>query len=134
MPDHIIHLIGGVDDETATVTTKECGDTCHIAFQYRDKIIEASAADYFDAFCQIRLRLESERLIPFCYGASLNVFPSGMSRSMALGLSAYRLTTGNQALTKDLVNIFDSGHDVIPASVANQKQHFNDWIQSLKAK
>jgi hypothetical protein len=133
MPEHTIHLIGGEDDETATLTTEDRDEVCHITFRYRDRIIEASAEDYFDAFCQIRLQLEPERLIPFCYGASLNVFPSGMSRSMGSGLEAYRLTKGSQALTKDLVGIFDSGPDVIPASVANQKEHFNDWIQSLKA-
>jgi hypothetical protein len=133
MSDHIIHLIGGEDDETATLTTEDRDEICHISFRYRDRIIEASAADYFDAFCQIRLQLEPERLIPFCYGASLNVYPSGMARNMGSGLSAYRLTTGRQALTKDLVGIFDTGHDVIPASVANQKEHYNDWIHSLKA-
>ena len=31
--------------------------------------MEASATDYFEAFSQIRVRLERERLIPFCYGA-----------------------------------------------------------------
>jgi hypothetical protein len=133
MSDHIIHLIGGVDDETGTLTTEDRDDLCHISFHYRDRIIEASADDYFEAFCRIRLQLEPERLIPFCYGASLHVFPSGMSRGMGSGLKAYRLTPGRQALTKDLVSIFDSGHDVIPASVANQKEHYNDWIRSLKA-
>ena len=133
MPEFTIHLIGGGDDEAATLTTEDRGELCHISFRYRDRVIEASAEDFFDALCQIRLQLEPERLIPFCYGASLNVFPSGMSRSMGAGMKAYRLTTGRQALTKDLVSIFDSGPDVIPASVANQKEHFNDWIQSLKA-
>jgi len=133
MTEHIIHLIGGENDETATLTTKERGDFCHIVFRYRDSVIEASAGDYFEAFGQIRLQLEPERLIPFCYGASLNVFPSGMSRSMGLGLKAYRLTPQRQALSSDLVDIFDSGFDVIPASVASQKEYFHDWIQSLKA-
>ena len=134
MSEHTIHLTGGEDDEAATLTTEDRDDLSHITFKYRDRIIESNAADYFEAFCQIRLQLESERLIPFCYGASLNVFPSSMSRNMGPGLSAYRLTAARQALTKDLVNIFDSGPDVIPASVANQEQNFTDWIQSLKAK
>ena len=56
-----------------------------------------------------------------------------MARNMGSGLLAYRLTPGRQALTKDLVGIFDTGHDVIPATVANQKEHYNDWIRSLKA-
>lgn len=133
MREYTIHLIGGENDEKATITTEERDRDCHIMFRYQDRLIEVSATDYFDAFCQIRLQLESERLMPVCYGASLNVFPSRMSRSMGSGLKAYRLTTGRQALTKDLVNIFDSGPDVVPASVANQKEHFNAWIHSLKA-
>ena len=133
MSEHRIYLIGGEDDEVATLTTENRGGVCHITFRYRGRVIEASADDYFDALRQIRLNLDTERLIPFCYGASLNVFPSGMSRSMGSGLKAYRLTVGHPALTKDLVSIFDSGHDVIPASVANQKQYFDDWIQSFKS-
>lgn len=133
MSDHTIHLIGGKDDEVATLTTEPRDGLCLITFRYRDRIIEASATDYFEAFAQIRLQLEPERLIPFCYGASLNVFPSGMARDMGSGLSAYRLTIGRRASRDDLVRIFDSGHDVIPSSVANQKQHYDDWIQSPKA-
>jgi hypothetical protein len=132
MPEHSIHLVGGEADKTATLTTEERGGLCHIFFRYRNRLIEACATDYFDAFRQIRLQLEPERLIPFCYGASLNVFPSGMARDMGSGLKAYRLTIGQKALTKELVSIFDSGHDVVPASVANQEEYFNDWIQSLK--
>ncbi|HEX8310775.1 MAG TPA: hypothetical protein VF614_05615 [Chthoniobacteraceae bacterium] len=132
MSDHTIHLIGGEDDETATLTTEPRDGRCHITFRYRDRIIEASATDYFEAFSQIRLQLEPERLIPLCYGASLNVFPSGMARDMGSGLSAYRLTIGRRASRDDLVRIFDSGLDVVPASVVNQKQHYDDWIQSPK--
>jgi hypothetical protein len=132
MSVHRVHLIGSKNDEVATLTTEDCGEDCHLSFCFRDRIIGASAADYFEAFSQIRMQLEPERLIPFCYGASLNVFPSGLSRKTGSGLSAYRLILGRQALAKDLVSIFDSGHDVMPASVADQKQYFNDWLQSLK--
>jgi len=133
MSQHLIHLIGGTDDETATLTADERDEVCHITFEYRGRSISASAEDFFDALSQVRIQLEPERLIPFCYGASLNVFPSGMSRSMGSGLKAYRLTMGRQALAKDQVLIFDSGADVIPASVARQKEFFDDWIKSLKA-
>ena len=133
MSDHTIHLIGGEDDEAATLTTGPRDGLCHITFRYRGRVIETSARDYFDAFCQVRLQLEPERLIPFCYGASLNVFPSGMARDMGSGLSAYRLTVGHTPAKDALVGIFDSGPDVIPASVANQKEFFNDWLKSPKA-
>jgi hypothetical protein len=133
MSDHTIHLliIGGEDDETAVLTTEPRDGRCHITFRFRDRVIEASATDYFKAFSQIRLQLEPDGLIPFCYGASLDIFPSGMGRDMGSGLVAYRITIGRTPDT--LVRIFDTGPDVIPASVANQKQHFDDWLNSPRA-
>jgi len=96
-------------------------------------VIEADATDYFEAFCQIRLQLEPEKLVPFCYGASRNVYPSGMGRDMGKGLKAYRVTPGKPATMKDLVNIFDQGPDVVPASVADQKKYWEDWWESVRA-
>jgi hypothetical protein len=133
MSQHLVHLIGGSDNETATVVTDERDHVCHITFQYRGRSISVSAADFFDALSQILIQLEPERLMLFCYGASLNVFPSGMSRSMGAGLKAYRLIMGRQTRSQDLVFIFDSGPDVIPSSVARQREYFDDWIASLKA-
>ena len=133
MSQHLVHLIGGGDEETATITADERNGVCHIEFEYRGRSVSASAEDFFDALAIIRTQLEPERLIPFCYGASLNVFPSGMSRSMGSGLKAYRLTMGHPTVRKDLVFIFDSGPDVIPASVASQKEYHDDWIESFKA-
>jgi len=131
MSDHAVYLIGGDDDEMGSITYGHEEGVCKIAFYYRDRTIEASASDYFDAFSLIRTQIEQEGLIPFCYGASLNVFPSGMCRDMGSGLSAYRLTNGQAPERADLVNIFDSGHDVIPASVKNQKAFYSAWLQSM---
>src|SRR5688572_28209767 len=93
---HTLNLIGGNDEETAILSAFPKDGLCHIQFQYRGKSIEAASRDYFDAFTEIRLQLEKDELIPFCYGASLNVFPSGMCRDMGAGLTAYRLTIGKK--------------------------------------
>lgn len=132
MSDHTIPLIGGRENEAALLSASEIDEHYRVILSYRDSVVEAEDSDYFRAFCQLRLRLEGERLIPFCYGASLNVYPSGMSRSMGGGIKAYRLTPKRQARIADLVHIFDSGADVIPSSVANQKEFFDEWIKSLK--
>ena len=126
-----IYLIGGRDDETAIFALDEGDDGCELSCSYRGKVILVEADDYFDALCEIRQRLASEGLIPFCYGASLNVYPSGMSRSMGGGLKAYRLTSGRQALMADIVEIFAEGPDIIPASVELQKKFFEEWLRSL---
>ena len=133
MSDHIVHLIGSSNDETATITAEPVGDLCRITFRYRDKMLQADATDYFEALCKIRKQLANERLIPFCYGASLNVYPSGMCRDMSAGMTAYRLTLGKKPSRGDLVRIFDEGADVIPVSVTLQKEHFDDWLKSTVA-
>ncbi|MDP9126388.1 MAG: hypothetical protein M3N82_17620 [Pseudomonadota bacterium] len=132
MEVHNIYLIGGEDDEAAEFIQSEREGRCSLACTYRGKHIEASADDFFEALCELRLHLEADGLIPFCYGASLNVFPSAMSRQMSSGLAAYRTTFGKQALRSDLVQIFAEGHDVIPASVENQRKFFDDWLKSLR--
>ena len=129
MKEHQIYLIGGGDDESGILTPDRRGDECCLSFLFRGKRIDASADDFFDAFCGIRHLLEADSLIPFCYGASLNVYPSRMSRQMASGTVAYVLTFGKSA--ENRVHIFDSGPDVTPASVANQKSFYADWVASL---
>ena len=132
MSDHTVHLIGGEDDEIATLSAAPREGLCHISFHYRGQTIEAAATDYFQAFSQIRVRLEQERLIPFCYGASLDVFPSGMCRDMSAGMKAYRLKPGLKPELSDLVHIFDAGPDVIPAFVSRQREYFDEWLASKK--
>ena len=51
----------------------------------------ATASDYFDAFCAIRRELEVQGILPLCYGASRNVYPSGMCRDMGRGLTGYKM-------------------------------------------
>jgi hypothetical protein len=91
-------------------------------------VIEAEESDYFEAFCQIRLELEKEGIIPFCYGASLNVYPSGMGRDMGAGLKAYKMEMGRHARIKDLVEIFGVGPDIKPASVQSQREFWEEWL------
>ena len=132
MTAHRIHLIGGEDEELAEFVENEHDDLCALICRYRGKEIEAQAEDFFEALCEVRLKLEVEGLIPFCYGASLNVYPSAMSRQMSLGKAAYRMTLGKQALRSDMVQLFAEGPDVIPAPVARQREFFQSWLQSLQ--
>jgi hypothetical protein len=82
----------------------------------------AEADDCFEAFCAIRRTLEADQIFPHCSGAVMNVFPSGMSRSMVAGMKGYRLTLGKQALMKDLVGIFDAEAKALPTTVAEQDE------------
>jgi len=126
-------LIGGDDDETARFTLFDDRMHCRLRCDYLDKTAESTATDFFQALCDIRGLLAGDRLIPFCYGASLNVYPSRMARDMGRGLKAYRLVKGRHARMDDLVEIFTEGPDVIPASVDAQEQFYRDWLAALRS-
>jgi hypothetical protein len=92
----------------------------------------AIAEDYFQALVDIRHELEKTGRRLLIQGASLKVYPSPMSRSMGAGLRAYKLTMGQPARTADLVNIFESGPDLEPCTVAEQEEFYRAWLESLK--
>ena len=129
---HEITLIGGEDGDKALFTTHEDGELAGLTCSYCGRTIQAEASDFFDALCQVRRRLAFERLVPFCYGASLNVYPSRMARDMGQGLKAYRLTKGQAGRMNDLVGIFEAGPDVRPASVEAQEAFWREWLASLR--
>lgn len=87
-------------------------------------------ADYFASLALVRRDLEAEGWLLGCYGASKNVYPSGMCRDMGGGLSAYKLQLGQRARTMDLVDIFDTGPDVEPATVDDQADFNRRWLAS----
>jgi hypothetical protein len=107
--------------------------SCRISTAILGKQISCSDRDFFEAFCRVRERLESDGLIPLCYGASKNVFPSGMLRDMANGLRAYRLIMGQCTRRGDGVSIFDIGPDVEPVSVQDQAEFYRQWLESPKS-
>ncbi len=51
---------------------------------------------------------------------------------MAGGLLAYELKLGEQALKKDIVNIFDHDEADIVGSPEDQADFFKKWLGSLK--
>jgi hypothetical protein len=128
-----VRLVGGSDGERATFEVNDVDNRCLLTCRYRGKTISSEAADFFDALISIRRQLQRDGLIPYCYGASLSVFPSGMARDMARGLAAYKLTPGKHANRADLVEIFDEGADVVPTDVDAQEQFFRDWLGSPRS-
>lgn len=131
MAEHAIFVIGGDDDERIQLVAENIGQTCRITCRVRGETFTADEGDFFEALSTVRRRaLEPKGLIPFCYGASLNVWPSGMARDMGQGLSAYKMKMGVPAT--ELVGIFDQGTDVIPSSVEQQAEFAKEWIGSFR--
>ena len=106
-------------------------DSIRLVLELGSEVLTSIADDCFEAFCGIRTQLEERRIHPQCAGSIRSVFPSGMSRSMGNGLTAYRLSIGHQALTKDLVGIFDDANGLPPSTVKEQEAFFDHWVDSL---
>lgn len=131
MSEHSLFVIGDNDDEQISLVCSDVGNSCCLVCTVRGETHIVDERDFFEALLVIRRRaLEPKGLIPFCYGASLKVWPSGMARDMGRGLKAYKTEIGAQA--GELVGIFDSGPDIIPAQVSAQEEYHRDWIASLR--
>ena len=104
---------------------------CALTLSFDNTVLRGSAFDFFEALCQIREQLVALKLAPLCYGASLNVYPSGMMRDMGMGLSAYKQTIGEKATRESAVRIFDTGPDIEPSTVADQKAFHENWRKSF---
>jgi len=100
---------------------------CTLILRYEEGEIVAVEDDYFEAMCTIRKQLEPDGIVPVCYGASRNCFPSAMSRDMGQGILVYNMTMGIHATREDLVTIFKSGDDVDPVTVEEQVAFFDEW-------
>jgi hypothetical protein len=116
---------------SGTFTTSEDEDFCLLILDYDDCKLESEEDDFFDALCTIRNHLEQRGLVPLCYGASINVYPSGMGRDMGSGLKAYKMQRGKQA--RDLVHIFATGPDIVPSTVEEQREFFEEWLSALRS-
>jgi hypothetical protein len=107
-------------------------DQVRLDLHFAGEVITATADTFFDALADIRNVLEARGLRPRCLGASRNVYPSPMIRSMGCGDRAYRLKPGHQAKLEDIVEIFATDQEITPVSVEEQRQFYGEWLESLK--
>ncbi|WP_136616307.1 MULTISPECIES: hypothetical protein [Mesorhizobium] len=128
-----VFLVGGGtgEEEVAMFTLHVDGAVCSLTCGYRDRVIKAEEEDFFEALFQIRLRLEVDGLLPFCYGASANVYPENTVMEKSRGLIACKVKMGQLPQKTDLVDIFDDGVDVIPVFVRTQQEFWEEWLASL---
>ena len=115
----------------AEVTLLDEGEDCTLELRFDGECLSATDEDFFDAFAQIRKVLWERGIVPLCYGASRDVFPSAMARSMGGGVKAYRRTLGAHSRLEDLVFIFDGGPDIEPVSPEEQEEFYDQWLASL---
>lgn len=111
---------------------EERDDDVEIDLIMETEKISESADNFFDALMKIRIELEIKDIQLLCKGCCKNVYPSGMALAMGMGRKAYTLYMGKQAKTVDLVDIFEKCPLDDYASIEQQKQYFEQWIESLR--
>jgi|SRR5256885_16887251 len=91
-----------------------------------------SEEDFFEALKRLRLELEKTGALLHCFGASENVYPSGMQKSMGPAILAYKMRIGSPTSRNDIVNIFEADETVVPSTVEQQERFRQRWIDSLR--
>ncbi len=94
------------------------------------KEVKIIAADefYFNTLQKIRKKLISKGVDLKCYGAMENVYPSPM---MLNSTKAYILKNGEQARSKDIVDIFDYSDISVSICVEKQELFYSNWIKGI---
>lgn len=104
-------------------------ETCCVEIEFSDDVYSAEGRDFFEALQRSRLGLEATRHRLLCWGASRNVWPSGMGRDMGRGLMAYESELGISGGA--LRGIFECDVRVVPSSVAQQIAWNEEWRGSF---
>ena len=110
---------------------EKCGDYVELTLTVMERSYRTQASTFFRAMIKIRANLELENKYLICYGASEDVYPSGMSVSMGTGRLAYRCKLGMPALRTDIVDIFNTDDYCVPATIQVQKRFNEKWLKSI---
>jgi len=107
-------------------------EICRISLELGTEVRAAeSEEDFFEALKRIRLDLEKTGALLHCFGASENVYPSGMQKSMGPAILAYKMRIGYPTSHHDIVNIFEADETVVPSTVEQQERFHRKWLDSL---
>ncbi|MGY3454494.1 hypothetical protein [Bradyrhizobium sp. USDA 4353] len=91
-----------------------------------------SDVDFFEAMIELRLELEKRGALLCCFGASQNVYPSGMQREMGPAILAYKMRLGEPSRRADMVNIFEADETVVPSTVEQQARFHRQWMDGFR--
>jgi hypothetical protein len=103
---------------------------CRLTLRWEGGTVIGTAEDCFSALCRIREQLEQDGLRPVCYGASRNVILRSADRDLGLGRKVYRTEIGRPLRKEDLVDILESGEDVEPVTVEEQRAFQEEWYRT----
>jgi hypothetical protein len=105
-----------------------------VSFQQGTEVkVAESEEGFFDALRRLRVQMEKTGRLLYCFGASENVYPSGMQKSMGPAIMAYRTQMGSPAASQDIVNVFEADETVSPSTVEEQERFHERWLSSLSS-
>ena len=107
------------------------GEVVGLAMPWQDTTLTLRSSDFWEALRELRQVLERNGTLLCCYGTSRNVYPSPMMRQMGAGDQAYKLELRRPARQGDIVDIFATGPDLHPATVAAQEAFCEEWLKTL---
>lgn len=105
-----------------------------VELKMKDNSFSAEGENYFDALINLRKKLELKNVKLLCKGCSRFVYPSPMILSMGDAMQAYELVLGEQARSKNIVNIFEPCIYDEYATIDEQCAYYEKWIESRKVK
>lgn len=124
--------VGSVEVEWWSEPREDGWPVYHVRIPLPEASSEGTGNDVYEAFQNARVDLEKLGFRFLCYGASLQVWPSGMARDQGQGRKAYVLRLDRPMSFDDLVDIFDTGEEVRPCTVAEQCAFAEEWRAEKK--
>jgi hypothetical protein len=132
-PSKIVNLKVRLPDSTTRELTVErsVGSPSWLAFRDFDGTLRKfEAVDLFEALIAMRQELEGRGCRLLCAGARIDVWPSGMSRSMGQARKAFIVRPGKPAGMESMVDIFDYAEPELVGTIEQQRAHFQEWRDS----
>ncbi len=127
--NEIYDVVCMIEDVEVNANIKLYGDEyCRVVLQAGDIVLSEEANNYFGALMNLRKQTEPLGIKILCNGCCKNVFPSPMILEMGDAVKAYKMTMGKPAKTEDLVDIFEPCDLESYATIEEQAEFYNMWI------
>ena len=125
-----IEIINNGKIEKNKLFLLEFEDEINLKIEIERAIYFSKSDNIFDSVVELRKKLELKNIYLLCNASVINVYPSGMQKEFG-GTKAYKLEMGKQATLSDVVDIFDYDSELKISSVEEQKEFYENWIESL---
>jgi O-phosphoseryl-tRNA(Cys) synthetase len=109
----------------------EDNDQISMTVKYQNEVYFSHGDCYFSVFQELKDKLLKNNIGLQCYGSLINVHASAIMCNVA---KAYFLKMGEQALNKDIINIFEYINIHEFATKQQQNEFYNNWLNSITNK